>query len=49
MAHAIGGHLQAVFEEGDAPTRSYYEPERAGLEFQMAIPGECNENIRTKE
>ena len=48
---AVGGNLQAIFNEGDAPGEDYDGNQRpvrtdAGrLEFQVAIPGEGHEYV----
>src|ERR1700682_738390 len=44
-ADAVGGHLETIFEEGDAPAGEDNFPERLIAIFQMAIPGEGHENI----
>jgi hypothetical protein len=42
---AIGRNLEAVFEEGDAPTGQNHLPERRIAIFQMTVPGEGHEDI----
>ena len=49
VADAVGRNLQAVFEKGDQPTDEDDGYERRGLVFQMAVPGEGHENIRSEQ
>src|ERR1039458_8918545 len=48
-AHAVGRHLEAVFEEGDAPADQDDLPKRFLAEFQVAIPGEGHEDVGEDE
>ena len=50
---AVGGYLQAVLEERNAPGEEDDEDQRGGageeaglLQLKMAVPGECHEDIR---
>ena len=53
-ADAVGRHLAAVFEEGDAPAHQNDNEERqriAGshlVEFQVAVPGDGHEGVGTE-
>jgi hypothetical protein len=44
-ADAVGGYLETIFEEGDAPTGEDYFPERFVAIFQVAVPREGHEDI----
>ena len=51
--HPVGGHLQAVLEESDAPREENDEDKRRGigeetdvLQFQVAVPRQRHEDIR---
>ena len=44
-ADAIGRHLEAVFEKGDASTGEDNLPERFAAIFQMAVPCERHEDV----
>ena len=51
--HSVGGHLQAVLEESDAPREENHEDKRRGvgeetdvLQFQVAVPRQGHEDIR---
>ena len=54
-ADAVGRHLAAVFEEGDAPAHQNDNEERqriAGshlVEFQVAVPGDGHEGVGTEQ
>ena len=45
-APAVGRNLQALLEEGDAPTDENHHPQRYLPVLQVAIPGEGHKNIR---
>ena len=45
MAEAIGGHLTAILEQGDAPADEDDGPQRCILELQMPIPRERHKDI----
>src|SRR5476649_396796 len=42
---AVGGHGQAIFEEGDAPARQDHQPQRTVGELEVPVPGEGHEDI----
>src|SRR5690606_23023121 len=44
-ADAVGRHLQAVFEERDAPARQDHDPQRRRLVLQVAVPREGHEHV----
>ena len=44
-ANAVGGNLEAVFEERDHPTEQDYLEQGYVAIFQVAIPGKSHENI----
>jgi len=44
-ADAVGGHLETIFEEGDAPTGEDDFPERLVAIFKVAVPGEGHKDI----
>ena len=46
VSDAVGGDLEAVFDEGDEPTDEDDLPEGAGLELQVAVPREGHKDIR---
>src|SRR5579859_687288 len=46
---AVGGHLKAVFEEGQSPACQRDLPQRDILIFQMSIPGKGHEDVRYQE
>jgi hypothetical protein len=44
-SNAIGGDLKAIFKERDPPTdEDYFEQGRLPV-LQVAVPGECHENV----
>ena len=48
VADAVGGHLEAVFEERDAPTDQddrQHGPLGTPQELQVAVPGERHEEV----
>ncbi len=46
MTDAVGGHLQQVLEEGDAPaTQGRHNPVAVAHVLQVAIPGQGHEDI----
>ena len=54
-ADTVGGHHEAVFDQGDAPAekddqrqREFAEPSGT-LQFQVTVPRERHEDIRTNE
>ena len=49
VSKSVGGHLEAVFEEGDAPADQYDLPQRLAFIFQMAIPGAGHEDVGEDE
>lgn len=49
IAPAIGGHLQAVFEESDAPAYENDDEQRLALELQVAVPRDGHEEVRADE
>src|SRR5437016_3144374 len=49
IPNTIRGHLQAVFEEGDAPTSHHHQPERQVHEPEMAVPCNRHKDIRKNE
>jgi len=46
---AVGGHLQAVLKEGDAPADEDDLPQRVLAVFQVAIPGNGHEDVGEDE
>jgi PLP dependent protein len=48
-ADAVGRHLEAVFEEGDAPADQDDLPQRFLAEFQVAVPGEGHKDVGEDE
>src|ERR1039458_1434636 len=48
-ADAVGRHLQAVLEEGDAPTDEDDLPERVLAVFQVAVPGNGHKDVGEDE
>ena len=44
-ADAIGRYLKAVFEKRDAPAREHNFPKRLTAILEVAIPGECHEDV----
>ena len=52
-ADAVGGDLEAVFEQGDAPAEQYdsqhAEAFELGFECDVAVPGERHEGVRYDE
>jgi len=44
-ADAVGRHLEAVFEESDAPADQDDLPQRFLAEFQVAVPSEGHEDV----
>ena len=44
-ADAVGGDLETVFEEGDAPTGEDDFPEGFAAVFEVAVPGEGHEDV----
>ena len=48
-ADAVGRHLEAILEEGDAPTDHYDFPQGDAAIFQMAVPGEGHEDVGNGE
>lgn len=49
VAIAVGGHLQYVFKESDAPTHEDDGQQWRGLELQMSVPCERHKKIRYDE
>jgi hypothetical protein len=49
VAPAVGGDLEAIFEEGDASANKNHEAKRLGFEFQMTIPGDGHEEVGERE
>ena len=56
VADAIGRDLETILEQGDSPTdqndgreAESGEPVRFFLEFQMAVPRECHEDVRENQ
>lgn len=48
VGDAVGGHLEEVLEEGDAPAQEDDEQQRKapfGQELEMAVPGEGHEDV----
>ena len=48
-ADAIGGYLENVFEECQAPASQDDDPERLISEFQMPVPSQIHEHVRDCE
>jgi hypothetical protein len=48
-AIAVGGDLETVFKEGDAPAYQRDLPKRDILVSQVTVPGEGHENVREQE
>ena len=48
-ADAVGGHLEAVFEEGDAPADEDDLPQGVLAVFQVAVPGKGHEDVGEDE
>jgi hypothetical protein len=48
-ADAVGGHLETVFEESDAPTGEDDLPQSFTAIFKVAIPGEGHEDVGNGE
>ena len=46
---AVGGDLQAVLKEGDAPADENDLPQRVLAIFQMSIPGNSHEDVGEDE
>src|ERR1039458_2765480 len=48
-ADAVGGHLEAVLEEGDRPTDENHLPERLVPESEVPVPGKRHEDVGEDE
>jgi len=46
---AVGRHLEAILEEGDAPTDEDDLPQRLLAKLQVAVPGEGHEDVGEDE
>ena len=44
-ADAVGGNLEAVFEKSDHPTDDDDLEEGRRFVFEVAVPGECHEDV----
>ena len=55
ISNSVGGNLKTVFEKSHSPRHYYYAYKRpvvtyvVRLEFEMSVPCECHEDIRTYE
>ena len=49
VSQPVGGYLEAILEEGDAPADQYDLPQRLAFIFQMAIPGAGHEDVGEDE
>lgn len=55
IAHAVGRHHKAIFQQGDTPTGDYHAHDsgflkkRQMLEFQVPVPGKSHEDVGANE
>ena len=45
VAEPVGGHLEAILDEGDQPTHQHRQPKGRPRVLEMAVPGEGHEDV----